>query len=116
MSAARMRFDIPTLDPFSAVSFYTGVFGCSVRAEAGEGKVALSLEVDSCSFCDPFPVSFSGIAACLPVRGSIPRLLDRISELGGSVIIPGTLVSSDTGYFGLFSDPDGNRLALTSAL
>ena len=41
-------------------------------------------------------------------------VLDRIQVAGGSVQVGKTLITDDIGYFALFVDSEGNRLALHS--
>ena len=39
-------------------------------------------------------------------------ILGRIDLAGGRIIMPKTLISDTSGYFALFIDSEGNRLAL----
>jgi predicted enzyme related to lactoylglutathione lyase len=41
-------------------------------------------------------------------------VLSRIEGAGGRVVMAKTLISDDAGYFALFIDTEGNRLALHS--
>jgi predicted enzyme related to lactoylglutathione lyase len=41
-------------------------------------------------------------------------VLDRVPEAGGRIIMGKTFISEDSGYFALFIDTEGNKLALHS--
>ena len=43
---------------------------------------------------------------------SIP--LSKVETAGGTIIVPKTMISADLGYFAIFMDSEGNRLALHS--
>ena len=43
---------------------------------------------------------------------SIP--LAKIEPAGGTIIVPKTMISDEVGYFAIFMDCEGNRLALHS--
>ncbi len=40
--------------------------------------------------------------------------LDRVAAAGGKVVQPKTLITDDVGYMGVFTDTEGNRIALHS--
>lgn len=41
-------------------------------------------------------------------------ILNRIEGAGGQVLVPKTLINEDIGFFAIFTDTEGNRLALHS--
>lgn len=43
---------------------------------------------------------------------SIP--LSKVEPAGGTIIVPKTMISDELGYFAIFMDSEGNRLALHS--
>ncbi len=45
---------------------------------------------------------------------SLDAIVSRIGEAGGRVLMHKTLISAESGYFALFIDTEGNRLALHS--
>jgi predicted enzyme related to lactoylglutathione lyase len=40
--------------------------------------------------------------------------LGRVEKAGGKIILPKTLISAELGYFAIFRDSEGNRVALHS--
>ena len=112
-------FEIPALDFQQAVDFYNQIFGIEMTEN--------STDMNAMAF---FPVT-SGIGgAVISGPGSIPSdkgpliylnggndlndVLDKVEEAGGRVIMPKTLISKDDGYFAIFIDSQGNKLALHS--
>ena len=41
-------------------------------------------------------------------------VLNKVEEAGGRIVMPKTLISEDAGYFAIFIDCQGNKLALHS--
>lgn len=112
-------FEIPAIDFDQAVHFYNHIFGIEM-----EQNIA---EVNAMAF---FPVK-SGIGgAVISGPGSIPsdkgpliylnggsdlnNVLNKVKEAGGRVVMPKTLIADDAGYFAIFIDSQGNKLALHS--
>jgi len=44
----------------------------------------------------------------------LEAILSRVEEAGGRVIMPKTFISEESGYFAIFIDTEGNKLALHS--
>jgi predicted enzyme related to lactoylglutathione lyase len=112
-------FEIPAIDFQQAVSFYNQIFGIEMTKN--------STDQNAMAF---FPVT-SGIGgAVIAGPGSIPSdkgaliylnggddlsvVLDKIELAGGRIVMPKTLISKESGYFAIFIDSQGNKLALHS--
>ncbi|SDE33102.1 hypothetical protein SAMN05421636_104379 [Pricia antarctica] len=112
-------FEIPALDFNQAVQFYNHIFGIEMEQNI--------TDVNSMAF---FPVT-SGIGgAVISGPGSIPspigpliylnggndlkNVLNKVEQAGGRIVMPKTLISEDEGYFAIFIDCQGNKLALHS--
>ena len=112
-------FEIPAIDFNQAVSFYNHIFGIEMQQNI--------TEMNATAF---FPAT-SGIGgAVISGPGSIPsdrgpliylnggndlnNVLSKIEEAGGRIIMPKTLISLSDGYFAIFIDSQGNKLALHS--
>ncbi len=112
-------FEIPALDFNHAVQFYNHIFGIEMEQNI--------TDVNSMAF---FPVT-SGIGgAVISGPGSIPspigpliylnggndlkNVLNKVEAAGGRIVMPKTLISEDEGYFAIFIDCQGNKLALHS--
>lgn len=112
-------FEIPALDLSRAVGFYNHIYKIKMKTtESSDYAMAL------------FPTD-KGIGGAIVVgEGSIPSatgtlvylnggddlapILERVVEAGGRIILKKTLISEDAGYFALFIDTEGNKLALHS--
>ncbi len=112
-------FEIPALNLQRAVGFYQHIYGIEMETTEASGySMAL------------FPAD-NGIGGAIVVgEGSIPSetgtlvylnggkdlslVLDKIEGAGGRVVLGKTLISEDAGYFALFIDTEGNKLAIHS--
>lgn len=112
-------FEIPALNLQKAMGFYNFIYGIKME------------EVKSNGYSMAFFPADNGIGgAIVKGEGSVPSeagpliylnagndlapILGRIEEAGGRVIMGKTLISEDAGYFALFIDTEGNKLALHS--
>ncbi|MEJ2584860.1 MAG: VOC family protein [Robiginitalea sp.] len=112
-------FEIPAVNFQQAVDFYQHIFGIEMQQNV--------TDANAMAF---FPTT-SGIGgAIIAGPGSIPgdtgpliylnggddldEVLNRVEEAGGRVVMQKTLISEDAGYFGIFIDSQGNKLALYS--
>ena len=110
-------FEIPAFDMLRAKTFYDHVYGVTMEtSHVGEFAMAF------------FPTE-SGVGGavvqgpgCLPndtgallylnAGADLQLLLGRVEEAGGRVVMGRTLISDGAGWFALFIDSEGNRLAL----
>ncbi len=112
-------FEIPAIDFQQAVGFYNHIFGIEMTEN--------STKINEMAF---FPVT-SGIGgAVIKGPGSIPSdkgpliylnggddlndVLSKVETAGGRIIMPKTHISEEDGYFAIFIDSQGNKLALHS--
>jgi len=112
-------FEIPALNLLRAVGFYNFIYGIDMET------------TESNNYAMAFFPAENGIGGAIVVgEGSVPSeagpliylnggkdlasVLGRIEEGGGRVIMEKTLISEDAGYFALFIDTEGNKLALHS--
>jgi hypothetical protein len=112
-------FEIPAVDFHQAVQFYNQIFGIDM--------VQNITDVNAMAF---FPVT-SGIGgAIIAGPGSVPSdtgpliylnggkdlstVLNKVEEAGGRIVMPKTSIGEDAGYFAIFIDCQGNKLALHS--
>lgn len=112
-------FEIPALDFEQAVSFYNQIFDIDMEC--------LKTEENSMAF---FPAGKGIGGAVITGPGSIPsdsgpliylnggddlnQVLSKVEVAGGRVIMPKTFIGEDSGYFAIFIDSQGNKLALHS--
>jgi predicted enzyme related to lactoylglutathione lyase len=114
------HFEIPADDPARAKAFYESAFGWSFAPEIPgfEGYHLFTT-----------PVGQEGMGGAIGKRGenapealrtyihvdSVEDALNRVSELGGTVVQPRDEVPGQ-GWYGVFRDPEGNELALWESL
>ena len=117
-------FEIPATDINRAKAFYENIFGVNM------GEVIDMMGMQMAFF--PYNPESGKVSGGL-VQGDMHKpsqdgalvylnanevgmetMLDRISEAGGSVIMPKTQISPEIGYMAFFIDSEGNRMALHS--
>lgn len=112
-------FEIPVLDMARAVRFYGHV--CAVEFEVTEtGEHAMAFfpsgdgQVGGALVAGPGCVpSGAGTLVYLNAGDDLERALAQVEEAGGRVVLGKTQLG-DAGYFALFIDTEGNKLALHS--
>ncbi len=110
-------FEIPVLDMARAVSFFNHLYGISLEAtEQPEYAMALFPSETGTGGalvmgqgCTP---SETGTLLYLNAPEDIEVMLNRVEEGGGRVIMSKTEIAGEGGFFALFLDTEGNRLAL----
>jgi predicted enzyme related to lactoylglutathione lyase len=112
-------FEIPVHNLARAVGFYNHIYGIELET--------LDLPDYSMAF---FP-SDNGVGGalvmgpgCIPTESGtliylnggddLTGILSRVEAAGGRIILEKSLISEDAGYFALFIDTEGNKLALHS--
>ena len=112
-------FEIPATNFERAVKFYNEIFEIDMETNTMGGY--------SMAF---FPVSTGIGGAIITGEGSIPsdtgpllylnaredleHIQNRIQDAGGRVLMAKQLINEESGYFALFIDSEGNKLALHS--
>lgn len=112
-------FEIPALDFQQAVNFYNHIFGIRMEQSVSDA-IAMAF----------FPSKNGVGGAIVAGSGSVPSttgpllylnggndlndVLHKVEDAGGRIIMPKTLINEDSGYFAIFIDSQGNKLALHS--
>ncbi len=112
-------FEIPAIDFQQAVQFYSTIY-----------QIEMPQTVTDSNSMAYFPVVNGVGGAVIAGPGSVPSdvgpliylnggddlsvVLNRIEDAGGRIIMPKTLISEAAGYFAIFIDSQGNKLALHS--
>jgi len=60
------------------------------------------------------PSSTDGPLVYLNANPDVQNVLDKIESAGGKIVVPKTQISPEYGYMALFTDTEGNRVALHS--
>ncbi len=112
-------FEIPAYNHYRSVAFYNYIYGIEITtveinglamgffpAESGIGGAIVTGPG-----CVP-----SEIGPLIYLNGGedLNSVLYKINEAGGRVLMEKTYISDSAGYFALFIDSEGNRLALHS--
>lgn len=113
-------FEIPASDFDRAVNFYSTVLDKKLSVSHMNGS-------DMAFFSDE-PLEVSGViihgeGAEPSAKGTLIYLnggndlnvpLAKVEDAGGTVVVPKTKISDEVGYFAIFMDSEGNRLAFHS--
>jgi len=112
-------FEIPAIDFQQAVDFYNHIFEIDMEQNITEHN--------SMAF---FPTNKGIGGSVVAGQGYVPsdcgpliylnggedlnKILKKIEEAGGRIVMPKTLINEEMGYFAIFIDSQGNKLALYS--
>lgn len=110
-------FEIPAYDITRATIFYNAIYNMEME-HARNGEFAMAYfpaekGIGGALIQGPgcYP-NDTGVLIYLNAGNDIDSILGRIVLAGGRIIMPKTLISDASGYFALFIDSEGNRLAL----
>ena len=113
--------EIPTTDFPRAVAFYQTILNVAIEEVEMEGTQmgVLPNEGETVSVVlvkgsDYIPTT-EGAVVYLNAGKDLQPMLDKVQKNGGKVIVPKTEISSEMGFFALFTDPEGNKLGLHSS-
>jgi len=112
-------FEIPAYNHYRSVAFYNYIYGIEITtveinglamgffpAESGVGGAIVTGPG-----CVPSEI---GPLVYLNGGEDLNLVLSKVNEAGGRVVMEKTYISDTAGYFALFIDSEGNRLALHS--
>lgn len=113
-------FEIPAADFNRAVSFYksildleiseTEMFGTKMGFFPSDGQNVSGAIVNG----EDYKPSTEGVLAYLNGGNNLQNVLDKVVSNNGKVIVPKTQISPEMGYFGMFIDTEGNKMAVHS--
>ncbi len=113
-------FEIPASDFDRALNFYKSIlqieiselamFGSRMGMFPSDGQNVSGAIVQG----EDYSPSTSGILVYLNGGDDLQVVLTRIESINGTIIMPKTQISPDMGYFALFLDSEGNKIALHS--
>ena len=112
-------FEIPAVDFDQAVYFYNHIF-----------NIEMTQQLNPLNAMAFFPANKGIGGAVIAGSGSVPsdkgpliymnggkdlnNVLFKVEEAGGRIVMQKTLISDEDGYFAIFIDNQGNKLALHS--
>ena len=111
-------FEIPALNLQRAVAFYNQIYGIEMETVELNGYSMAFFPTEGIGGaivmgqgCIP---SETGTLVYLNGGKDLTSILERIEGAGGRIIMNKTKINDESGYFALFIDTEGNRLALHS--
>ena len=113
-------FEIPATDISRAINFYQALLDIKIEKmdvqemQMGilpyEGQVVTGVIIKA----DGNKPSANGVTLYLNAGENLQIVLDRVEKNGGKIILPKTAHADESGYFALFIDSEGNKMALNS--
>lgn len=115
-------FEIPVLDFERAKKFYELIFEYEMPVNTiGETKMGFLLFDykgggigGSICYGEGYEPSNKGALVYLNGGEDLNVILQRVEGAGGQIVLPKTHITNEIGYFAVFIDPEGNRVALHS--
>ncbi len=114
-------FEIPVTDFDRARSFYSRIFDFDMPHQEMGGALMGFLPFEmgkgvggAIIQADAMQPSRDGPRIYLNGGDDLQPILDRVEAGGGKVDTPKTLITEDIGYYAVFEDTEGNRVALHS--
>lgn len=112
-------FEIPAYNHYRSVSFYNYIFGIQMSTVELHGfamsyfpaENGITGAIVTGTGCVP---SEFGPLIYLNAGDDLNTVLSKVNEAGGRVVLEKTFLNEAAGYFALFIDSEGNRLALHS--
>jgi|TARA_B100000809_G_scaffold266634_1_gene330403 predicted enzyme related to lactoylglutathione lyase len=112
-------FEIPAYSHYRSTSFYNYIYQIEMKSVELNGfamsffpaETGIGGAIVTGPGCVPSEV---GPLVYLNGGDDLNNVLSRINEAGGRVVMQKTFLSETAGYFALFIDSEGNRLALHS--
>ena len=121
MSNAINWFEIPVDNFDRAAEFYNKIFNYEMPTQEIGGSLMGFLPFEEGKGVggaiikgEGFEPSSQGTTVYLNGGDDLSVVLNRVENAGGKVIIPKTEITPEIGFFAMFHDTEGNRLALHS--
>lgn len=113
-------FEIPATDFSRAVSFYKAILGLEIKETEMFGTKMGFFPTDGKNVSgaivqgEDYKPSTDGIIAYLNGGNDLQNVLNKVEKNNGKVIVPKTQISPEMGYFCMFIDTEGNKMAVHS--
>ncbi len=112
-------FEIPAVNFQQAVDFYNHIYGIKME-QNHNGNHAMAFfpaknGIGGAIVAGPgSSPSVTGALLYLNGGKDLNHILSKVEEAGGRVVMAKTLINEESGYFAIFIDSEGNKLALHS--
>ncbi|MFT4679308.1 MAG: putative enzyme related to lactoylglutathione lyase [Flavobacteriales bacterium] len=112
-------FEIPALNFEKAVEFYDQIYSIKmdrvVNATHSMAIFPSTGGIGGAVVCGPGSTpGHTGPLIYLNGGKDLEPILSKVPDAGGRIIMEKTLIDEDSGYFAIFIDSEGNKLALHS--
>lgn len=113
-------FEIPANDFTRAVTFYNAILGVEIKCTEMFGTKMGFFPTDGTNVSGAivegadYKPSADGLHVYLNGGMDLQTVLDKIEPNNGTIIVPKTPISPAMGYFGIFIDTEGNKMAVHS--
>jgi uncharacterized protein len=112
-------FEIPVTNYERAKKFYETIFKINIFTEDfGNFKMGIFPHKEvGCALCfgQGYKPNQDGVLVYMNAEPDLEEVLNRVESAGGKVIREKNLISAEHGFMAVFSDSEGNRLALHSS-
>jgi predicted enzyme related to lactoylglutathione lyase len=113
-------FEIPAKDFDRAVKFYSTILGITMEKTnmmgfdmgffpGQQGEVSGAVVAG-----EGYVPGDKGTLVYLNGGDDLNNVLSKVESAGGKVAVPKTKITDEIGYFAIFMDPEGNKVALHS--
>ena len=113
-------FEIPATDISRAINFYQALLDIKIENMDIEGMQMGILPYERQMVtgviikADGYKPSADGVTMYLNAGENLQVVLERVEKNGGKIIVPKTVHADESGYFAIFLDSEGNKMALNS--
>lgn len=113
-------FEIPATDISRAIHFYQKILDINIEKmdiegmQMGilpyEGQMTTGVIIQA----DGYKPAADGVTIYLNGGDNLQIILDKVEKNGGKIMTPKTAHADGSGYFAIFLDSEGNKMALHS--
>ena len=113
-------FEIPATDISRAINFYQALLDITIEQMDVEGMKMGILPYEGQMVtgviiqADGYKPSADGVTIYLNAGENLQVALDKVEKNGGQIILPKTAHADESGFFAIFLDSEGNKMALNS--
>ncbi len=113
-------FEIPVLDFSNAKKFYESIMGYEMYTQDMMGYQMGFFKCDKEAVGgaivkgEGYVPSATGSLVYLNGGDDLNNVLSKVEKAGGKILLPKKLITEEIGYFAIFLDVEGNKVALHS--
>jgi predicted enzyme related to lactoylglutathione lyase len=114
-------FEIPVMDFERAKKFYEDILTTSIQKTEMGGSVMGFLPYGNQTdvsgaivYGEGYIPSDKGVLVYLNGGDDLNDVLFKVENASGKIVVPKTLINEDIGFFAVFFDTEGNKIALHS--